>query len=107
MPKKPRQFVKGEFYHLVLRRLQDEPLFIDTDDHYRGIFSLYEFNDLRPVRIRERRAARARFKKILRQIEEKEIPVMLDKRDLLVEILIFCLIFNKLFSSKFSNLSKG
>jgi len=104
MPRKPRQFIEDEFYHIVLRRLENKPLFVDTDDYYRGIFSLYEFNDAKPVRIKERRAARARFKKIIRQIEEGEMSVkivaldkplvMNDKRDLLVEILVFCLMSN-------------
>jgi len=104
MPRQPRQFVEGEFYHIVLRRLENEPLFVDVDDYYRGIFSLYEFNDTKPVRIRERRAARARFKKIIRQIEEERAPikivepdrnlVMVDKRNLLIEILAFCLMPN-------------
>lgn len=104
MPRKPRQFIEGEFYHVVLRRLENEPLFIDVDDYFRGIFSLYEFNNAKPVRIRERRAARARFKKVIRQIEGKETPVkiveldksltMVDTRDVLVEILAFCLMPN-------------
>jgi len=104
MPRKPRQFIEGELYHIVLRRLENELLFVDIDDYYRGIFSLYEFNDAKPVRIRERRAGRARFKKIIRQIEERKMPVkivdlnkplaMSDKRDLLVEILAFCLMPN-------------
>jgi len=104
MPRKPRQFVEGEFYHIILRRLENEPLFVDIDDYYRGIFSLYEFNDKKPVRIKQRRAARARFKKVIREIEGSEVPtkivepnkrlVMVDKRDLLVEILVFCLMPN-------------
>jgi len=104
MPRKPRQFIEGEFYHIILRRFENEPLFVNIDDYYRGIFSLYEFNDTKPVRIRERRAARARFKKIIRQIEGKGTPlkivelnkslVMVDKRDLLIEILAFCLMPN-------------
>lgn len=104
MPRKPRQFIEGEFYHIVLRRLENEPLFLDIDDYYRGIFSLYEFNDTKKVRIKERRAARARFKKAIQKIKKGEISleiadlkkplVMVDKRDLLVEILAFCLMPN-------------
>jgi len=104
MSRKPRQFVEGEFYHIVLRRLQNEPLFIDADDYYRGIFSLYEFNDLKPARIRERRAARARFKKTIRKVDQGQTSVktigldrslvMIDKRELVVEILTFCLMSN-------------
>jgi putative transposase len=104
MPRQKREFIEGEFYHLVLRRLEDQLLFIDIDDYYRGIFSLYEFNDAKPVIIRDRRSARARFKKIVQKIEGGEIPirviepgeslVFVDKREILVEILAFCLMPN-------------
>ncbi|MBU4299414.1 transposase [Patescibacteria group bacterium] len=104
MPRRKRELIKGEFYHLILRRLGNEPLFIDIDDYYRGIFSIYEFNDARSVLISQRRIARTRFKKIVQQIEGGEIPIkivepkksliMVDKRDLLVEILVFCLMPN-------------
>ena len=100
MPHKPRQFVKGEIYHVVIRRMAEEELFLDIDDHYRGIFCIYEFNTTKPITIRERRSARAKFKKSLRGsppvavIKTDEVMVMKDERDLLVEVLAFCLMPN-------------
>jgi len=38
-------------------------LFKDIDDYYRGIFSIYEFNNVGSVDIRERREIRKRIKK--------------------------------------------
>lgn len=101
MPRKPRQFTVGEIYHIVLRRIGNELLFIDTDDYYRGIFSIYEFNTTKQVTIRECRAARARFKKSIAQIDRGQTPVKIVEpavkvidRDLLVEVLTFCLMPN-------------
>jgi len=104
MPHKPRQLVKGEIYHIVIRRMGEEELFLDINDHYRGIFCIYEFNTTKPVTIRERRLARARFKKSLKDlsrgsppvtvIKKDEVMVMKDERDLLVEVLAFCLMPN-------------
>jgi putative transposase len=104
MPRQKREFIEGEFYHIVLRRIEDQLLFVDTDDYYRGIFSLYEFNDVKPVIIRERRAARTQFKKAMREIAGGKTPikiiepgkhlVFIDKRNLLVEILVFSLMPN-------------
>ena len=58
MPKGKREFVNGEIYHLVLRRGGNELLFGDIDDYYRGIFYIYECNDTKSVKIKERREAK-------------------------------------------------
>lgn len=104
MPHKQRQFVKGEIYHITIRRMAEWELFLDIDDHYRGIFCIYEFNTTKPITIRERRLARAHFKKSLSDfnrgsppvivIKKDEVVVMRDERDLLVEVLAFCLMPN-------------
>lgn len=106
MPHKPRQFAKGEIYHIVIRRMGEEELFLDVDDHYRGIFCIYEFNTTKSITIRERRRARAQFKKSLTElyrgsppvtmIKTGEVMVMKDERDLLIEVLAFCLMPNHL-----------
>lgn len=114
MPRKPRQFVTGEIYHIVLRRIENEPFFVNIDDYYRGIFSIYEFNTTTPVRIYDRRrkieAAKRRFREQLQNgqfkqgltsrkvgVAQKPVAVIVtDKRDLLVEILAFCLMPNHL-----------
>lgn len=109
MPHKPREFVNGEIYHLVLRRMGNELLFGDVDDYYRGIFCIYEFNTPKPIKIRERRKVRAKFKKMMKEflkantgqtcvnfkkVKVPEILVWEDSRDLLVEVLVFCLMPN-------------
>lgn len=104
MPHKPRQFINGEIYHITIRRIGEEELFLDIDDHYRGIFCIYEFNTTQPITIRERRVARARFKQFLKEtyrgrpsvkiIKKDEAMLMKDNRDLLIEVLAFCFMPN-------------
>lgn len=91
MPKGKRKFINGEIYHLVLRRIGNELLFGDIDDYYRGIFYIYECNDAKSVKMKDRREARAKFKEKekLGQILEWE-----DKREKIVEILAFCFMPN-------------
>jgi putative transposase len=89
MPYRRQQFVNDEIYHVVLRGIDENLVFKDINDYYRGIFSIYEFNTTRLITIRERREARARFKKSSKGL----IPVV-DKRDKLVEILTFCFMPN-------------
>lgn len=67
MPHEKREFENGELYHITLRRIADEPLFLDTDDHYRGIFSVYEFNNSKKITIQKRRKERQSFKKAQRR----------------------------------------
>ena len=89
MPYRRQHFVNNEIYHIVLRGIDDNLIFKDTNDYYRGIFSIYEFNTTKPVVIRERRKARVQLKKINRD------PVsVIDKRDKLVEVLAFCFMPN-------------
>ena len=99
MPKKPRQFVNGEIYHIVLRRMGNELLFGDINDYYRGIFYIYECNTSKPITIRERRRIRTQFKKAVKKIEINRGQtsgkiIWKDSRDLLVEVLVFCLMPN-------------
>jgi putative transposase len=75
----------------------NEPLFVDIDDYYRGIFSIYEFNTTKQITIRERRLARTRFKKAIREANRGQTPVknsIIKERDLFVEVLAFCLMPN-------------
>ncbi|MFQ6084172.1 MAG: transposase [Methanosarcinales archaeon] len=87
MPIKRPQLINGEIYHIVIRGVGDFPIFKDTSDYYRAIFSLYEFNDANRVLIRDRRRARIRAKKNGREQFSAN-------RDLLVEILAFCFMPN-------------
>jgi len=95
MPRRKEQFVNGEIYHIVVKGVNGNEIFKDIDDHYRGIFSIYEFNNTKPVVIFKRRqkikAFKNRFQKFSRGRASTDFP---DERDPLVEILAFCFMPN-------------
>lgn len=78
--------INNEFYHIVLRGVSDSLVFKNEPDYYRGIFSIYEFNNIKPVDMRKRREQR--------KIEKSSGGQPFDDRDLLVEILSFCFMPN-------------
>ena len=80
------KLVNGEIYHIVLRALDNNLIFKNKDDYYRGIFSIYEFNNAKPITIQARRKARINFKK---KTDKKPLSIQIDGRDKLVEILSF------------------
>jgi len=94
--KKP-QLTNGEFYHIVSRAVGDTSVFADEKDFYRGIFSIYEFNNTNPVSIRDRREQR-KTEKLLEKLSRSRTPgnLILDKRERLVDILAFCFMSNHL-----------
>ncbi|MBU4480699.1 transposase [Patescibacteria group bacterium] len=105
MPYRKEQFVNGEIYHIIVKGVDGNAIFKDIDDHYRGIFSIYEFNNAKRVKIRERRKARLRLKEQMKKIakEFQKIktqintgPTSVDSRDKLVEVLTFCIMPNHL-----------
>jgi putative transposase len=98
MPHRKTEFANGEIYHLVLRRLDDKPLFVDTDDYYRGIFSIYEFNNANPVVIQYRRRTRLFKKRKLAKNDRGPSSIVFtdDERQKLVEVIAFALMPNHL-----------
>ena len=92
MPIRKEQLVNNEIYHIVIRGIADSLIFKNISDYYRGIFSIYEFNDIKPVEIRERRQDRLRIKRMNKIYRSP--PSAVDIRDLLVEILAFCFMPN-------------
>lgn len=96
MPYRKQQFANNEIYHITIRKIGDDLLFKDINDYYRGIFSIYEFNNTKPITIQYQRKVRAKLKK------EKEIVVetdrgpssIIDRRDRLIDILTFCFMPN-------------
>lgn len=103
MPQRKEQFVTREIYHIVIEGIEE--IFKDIDDFYRAIFSIYEFNNAKEVKIRERRKARQKqkeelkkiaqeFQKIKNQIKPDTGPASVDSRDKLVEVLAFCIMPN-------------
>lgn len=91
MPYRREQFINDEIYHTVLRGIDNNLLFKNQDDYYRGIFSIYEFNTTKPILIREQRKARARLKRV-----DRGPSSVTDQRDKLVEVLAFCFMPNHL-----------
>ncbi len=96
MPHRKEKFVTGEIYHIVLRGIDGKELFKDVDDHYRGIFSIYEFNNSKSIEILKRRRDRFRIKKHLKLAKLGGDPTSAqsDLRDKLVEVLLFSLMPN-------------
>ncbi len=95
MPYRKVKFANNEIYHIVLRRVGSDLLFKDKDDYYRGIFSIYEFNNTNPVEIWRRRRER-----IIEKNREKNVGGRAshnfteDTRNKLVDVLAFCLMSN-------------
>jgi putative transposase len=114
MPYREQQFDNGEIYHLVIKGIDGNLLFKDINDYYRGIFSIYEFNNFNPVEITRRRRDIKRIKNRFRakQIEmvggrasdhssdqnDAQIfnKIQKDNRDLMVDILCFSFMPNHL-----------
>jgi len=85
------KLVNNEIYHTVSRTVGDTVVFDDEKDFYRGIFSIYEFNNGNSVNIWKRRKERIIEKKRLRPTSPT-----LQERDKLVEVWAFSFMPNHL-----------
>jgi len=85
------QLVNGEYYHISLRAVGDTVVFENENDFYRGIFSIYEFNNDKGVNIWKRRNERSVEKKRL-----SPTSPTLQEREKFVEILAFSFMPNHL-----------
>ncbi len=98
MPQRKEKFITGDNYHVTIRAIDDNLVFKNTDDYFRGIFSIYEFNDSNPVTIQARRKARKSFKNFLKKADRPptsiQLPEFIDRRDKFVDILAFCFMPN-------------
>ncbi len=98
MPYRKEELANGEMYHVILRALDDNLIFKNTDDYYRGIFSIYEFNNINSVTIQARRKARTAFKKSLKKADRRPTSIQslefIDDREKMIEILAFCFMPN-------------
>jgi len=90
--KKPR-FVDNQIYHIYNRGVEKRTIFLDNQDYLRFVHDLFEFNDTKP-------AENLYYKREILQSYEVE-PRKIGKRgmarfqrELLVDILIFCLMPN-------------
>jgi len=93
MPYRKQQFANGEVCHIILRGIDDNLIFKDIDDYYRGIFSIYEFNNAKPVEIWIRRKQRKK-EKLLEGALRGRASQYLQQREQLVEVLAFCFMPN-------------
>ena len=97
MPYRKEGFENNRIYHIILRAIDDNLIFKDVSDYYRGIFSIYEFNNAKPVTIQARRKARTAFKNTLKKSYRDPTsirPIERDERDKFVEISGFCFMPN-------------
>jgi len=95
MPRQQTQLVNGEIYHIILRAVGDTEIFFDESDHYRGIFSIYEFNNANVVEIWRRRRDRAVEKKIEKSVgSPRPHGLLADERNRIVDVLTFSLMPN-------------
>ncbi|MCX6721580.1 MAG: transposase [Candidatus Staskawiczbacteria bacterium] len=85
------KLVNDEYYHVVVRAVGDTVIFVDESDFYRGIFSIYEFNNDNSVNIWNRRKERATEKKKL----NPSVPTQ-QKREKFVDVLTFSFMPNHL-----------
>lgn len=96
MPNTKRKFIEGEYYHITLRRIGEELLFLDESDYFRGIFSFYEFNNSEPVTIQQRRNTRRQNNNHTArgQTSSNSNNLSREKREKLLEIVAFCMMPN-------------
>lgn len=87
MAKQRPQLINGEIYHVSSRTVGDTVIFEDTDDFYRGIFSIYEFNNSNSVSILRRRQQRKEEKN--QAVRRPTSYSLEDKRNKFVEIWAF------------------
>ena len=86
------KLVNDDYYHVVVRAVGDTVVFEEESDFYRGIFSIYEFNNAKPVRIWLRRQQRKKEK----DIATSDVAISLDGRDKFVDVLAFSFMPNHL-----------
>ena len=55
--------MENEIYHITIRGVEGRSVFVDENDKWRGVFSLYEFNTVESVTIREKRKEREKLKR--------------------------------------------
>jgi len=82
------QLANGEIYHIVLRAVGNTVIFNDENDYYRGIFSIYEFNNSNSVSISRRRQERKKEKLF------QGMTLTVPERDKLVDVMAFAFMPN-------------
>lgn len=86
MPSKRPQFITGQFYHIFNRGVEKREIFQQISDFFRFISCLYELNNKKLIRMRDR--IEDRKEKKYRGVT----PAVF--REQLVEVIVFCLMPN-------------
>jgi len=94
MPKQKTQFANEEIYHISLRAVGDTKIFSDEKDYFRGIFSIYEFNNSNSVTIQKHRRDRTVEKKKEEKGRCRTSTESIEKRDKFVDVLAFAFMPN-------------
>jgi len=89
MPSKRPQFAIGQFYHVFNRGVEKRKIFLQISDLFRFVFCLYELNDKKLTKMRDRIEER-KEKKGWRYTGATRVS----KKEPLVEIIAFCLMPN-------------
>ena len=89
MPSKNPKFITGELYHVFNRGVEKREIFLQTSDFFRFIFCLYELNQKGFIKMRDRIEERQRKKR-----EKYTGATCVSKREVLVEVMVFCLMPN-------------
>ena len=89
MPSKRPQFITGQFYHIFNRGVEKRKIFLQTSDFFRFIFCLYELNDKKLIKMRDRIEERQE-----RREGRYTGSTRVSKKESLVEVIAFCLMPN-------------
>lgn len=86
------KLVSGDIYHIYNRGVDKRDIFMDDEDHFRFIHDLYEFNDKNPT-INLAVYLNSKDGKF-KEVGLPNIKIKRRVREMLVEILAFCLMDN-------------
>ena len=86
MPSKRPQFITGQFYHVFNRGVEKRNIFQQVSDYFRFIFCLYELNDKKLIKMRDRISERKKRK--------YTGATRVSDREDLVEVIVFCFMPN-------------
>lgn len=90
MPRRPRQIIQGNIYHVLNRGVDKRKIFLNDKDYLRFVHNLFEFNDVEPICNHGYFLSKRQVSTIgVGNRYERKKP-----RKLLVEILIFTLMPN-------------
>lgn len=96
MPIKRPELENDEIYHIIARGVDGRLIFNDKSDYYRAIHDLFEFNDIKPAP--EHSGFKVKSAKDLPEQSAEDRPPQITSnkqpRELLVELLAFCLMPN-------------